>query len=79
MITHEKETPSRCPFVRSGRIAYSISNPLGLSGQYGLYWSSARYSDGANYAYFLSFNSNEVNPSSGNQRYDGRPLRCLAS
>jgi len=78
MITHEKETPSRCPFVRSGRIALPNSFPLGISGQYGTYWSSASYSSGRN-AYALNFSNSGINSSSNNTRYDAFSLRCLAS
>ena len=78
MITHEKETPSRCPFVRSGRIGLSNSSPLDYSGQGGYGWSSIPYSSGGS-AYYLGFVVSSVTPTNILSRHVGIPLRCLAS
>ena len=60
-------------FIPAG---YVRSGSLLSAGYYGLYWSSTARS--SNYAYYLSFLSGDVYPSSSYFRYNGQSVRCLA-
>ena len=51
---------------------------LGFVGSWGHYWLRTAYSTNGTYA--LYFNSRNVNPASDdNVRYDGYPIRCVAT
>jgi len=50
---------------------------LYLAGLDGYYWSSTPYSSTSS-AHDLYFNSGNLNPSDGNNRYGGFSVRCLA-
>ena len=52
------------------------SDALYGPGSNGFFWSSTVYS--SSYAYFLLFNSTNVNPVNGYNRYYGRTVRCVA-
>ena len=62
-------------FVRSGLVTPSghYLNYVGISGYY---WSSVASSSSG--AYLLSFSSGGINPSGYDNRYFGRPVRCVA-
>ena len=61
-------------FVRGGNVGPGYA--LDYAGDYGGYWSSVGRS--SSYAYDLSFVSGLVYPSSGNYRYNGFSVRCVA-
>ncbi len=63
-------------FVRSGVWA-GYGYPLLYVGQQGNYWSSRADPSLVEYAYYLSFDANSVDPSNHFSRYIGRSLRCL--
>lgn len=50
---------------------------VGYVGYNGGYWSATYY--GSNYAYYVSFNSGSVYPSSCNDRYSGQSVRLVRS
>ena len=53
-----------------------LSGSLSDSGYSGVYWSSTVYS--SYNAYYLYFYSGYVDPTNGNDRYNGRSVRCVA-
>ena len=68
-------TQSPLYFHPSGNV---LSGSLRYAGNYGVYWSSTANSS-TSYAYYLSFDSGDVDPSLSNNRYNGFSVRCLAS
>ena len=61
-------------FVRGGNVY--PGNYLSNAGSHGYYWSSVGRS--SSYAYRLYFNSGNVYPSYGSDRYFGFSVRCVA-
>ena len=67
-------------FVRGGYIYPGGTDKFRGAGEQGDYWSFKAYAN-ANYAYFLYFDGNNVDPSGyySRNRYNGQFLRCLIS
>lgn len=54
---------------------YASGGSMRDVGSYGYYWSSSLNSSGSNYAYYLTFNSSDVNPQYNGYRYYGFSVR----
>ena len=63
-----------CVFLPAA--GYRYGSAVHLAGSNG-YWSSTPYPSGANYAYYVLFSSNSLNPASSSYRYNGYSVRLV--
>ncbi|MDE7356157.1 MAG: hypothetical protein K2N21_05250 [Rikenellaceae bacterium] len=75
-LTLKTDSSKKLEFPAVGWRSYDSSGTLQRAGQYGRYWSSVTYTSTTSDAYYLWFDSSDLNVNSYNKR-GGFSVRCV--